>query len=110
VCRQHNGSAFSSYAVLPFSSLEIIKGGGSIQNYTIASGKKHFCQQCGTPLFNLNEKYPGACMIFLGTLTSACDLLPKANVWCQSQLAWVNTVSELPAFPQGVESAVGKGQ
>jgi hypothetical protein len=103
MCRRHNGSSFSTYAVLPFRFLEIIKGQEQIKEYSVGSGKKHFCEKCGTPLFNVNEKYPGACMLYIGTLHLADTLVPKLNVWCESKLAWVDALSDFPGLSQGVE-------
>ena len=104
MCRNHNGSSFSTYAVLPFRALEITKGNELIKVYSVGSGQKHFCGKCGTPLYNTNEKYPGACMIFLGTLSSSRALLPKINVWYESKLAWLDDISDISSFPQGIES------
>lgn len=103
MCKNHNGSSFSTYAVLPFKSIEITKGEEFIQEYSAGTGKKRFCKRCGTPLFNTSEKYPGACMVFLGTLSSPSDYVPKVNVWCESQLTWVCGVSEIASLPQGVQ-------
>ena len=103
MCRNHNGSPFSTYAVLPFKSCEITKGHEYVSNYSVGSGTKHFCKKCATPLFNVNKKYPGACMIFLGTLKSVNDLLPKVNVWCESKLTWVDSMSDITSLPNGIE-------
>lgn len=102
-CRSHSGAAFSSYAALPFSSLEFTKGQEKISAFQIGNGKKHFCRVCGTPIFNINNKYPGACMVYLGTLEKARDIIPMVNVWCESKLEWVDTVSSINSLAQGVE-------
>ncbi len=107
-CRSHSGAAFSTYAALPHSALEITSGQDSLHSYQIKGatnegGTKHFCRECGTPIFNLNAKYPGACMVYFGTLERARDLLPKINIWCESKLAWVDSLSSLPSVDQGIE-------
>ena len=104
MCRAHNGSAFSTYAALPFKSLEIVAGEQYVQKYSASeSAQKYFCGRCGTPMFNLNEQYAGVCMIFLGTLEQAQYLVPKINVWCQSKLAWVDAVEDIASLEQGFE-------
>ncbi len=103
MCKSHNGSSFSTYTVLPFKSMEITKGKNFINEYSAGTGKKRFCKKCGTPLYNTSEKYPGACMVFLGTLSSPADYVPKVNVWCESQLSWVGSVSGITSLPRGVE-------
>ena len=104
MCRSHNGAAFSSYAALPFKALEVTKGSDLISEYRFGTGIKRFCRNCGTPLFNTNEIYPGACMIFLGTLNNVSDLVPRVNVWCESKLKWVDSLSEISNLPQGIQS------
>ena len=102
-CRSHSGAAFSSYAALPFASLEFTKGQEKLNAFPIGDGKKHFCRECGTPIFNVNNKYPGACMVYLGTLEKARDIIPMVNVWCESKLGWVDTLSSIHSLAQGIE-------
>lgn len=102
-CRSHSGAAFTSYAALPYAALEITKGQEKLSSYQSGEGKKHFCSVCGTPIYNLNNKYPGASMIYLGTLAKARDITPTINVWCESKLGWVDNVSSIPSLAQGVE-------
>ena len=104
MCKEHNGSSFSTYAALPFKALEIKKGNEAISQYEAGTGQKHFCNKCGTPLYNTNVKYPGACMMFLGTIKNSNNYTPKINVWCESQFSWVNQISEIPSLEQGVEN------
>lgn len=102
-CRSHSGAAFSSYAALPFASLEFTKGKESLSAFQIVDGEKHFCRECGTPIFNINNKYPGACMVYLGTIENARDITPMVNVWCESKLGWVDSLSSIHSLAQGVE-------
>lgn len=103
MCRRHNGSAFSTYAALAFSALEITKGEELLAKYAAGTGLKHFCKHCGTPLYNTNEKYAGACMIYFGSLHPSSEIRPQVNVWCENQLTWVSNVAEIPSLPQGIK-------
>ena len=102
-CRSHSGAAFSTYAALPHASLEITHGEDSLASFEEGEGKKHFCSKCGTPLFNLNKRYPGACMIYFGTLDDAGEIKPMVNVWTENKLDWVDSVLSIPSVAQGVE-------
>ncbi|MBY0577126.1 MAG: GFA family protein [Gallionellaceae bacterium] len=102
-CRSHSGAAFSTFAVVPFASLEIAKGKEKISAFQFGGGEKHFCGTCGTPIFNVNKKYPGLCMIYLGTLEKAGDITPAVNIWCESKLGWVDTLSSIHSLAQGPE-------
>lgn len=102
MCKKHSGSPFSTYAVFPFKDLEITKGADHISEYSAGTGKKRFCKNCGTPLFNTSENHPGTCMVYLGTLSSLEGITPKVNIWCESQLQWVGNISEIKSLPLGI--------
>ena len=89
MCRKMNGSAFSSYAVVP-RKLLMLSGEDNLAAYQVtAAARRHFCKKCGTPLFNTNEKFPGACMIYVGTLDDGASHRPTINVYSESMLGWV---------------------
>ncbi len=102
MCRSHNGAAFSTYAALPLNALEFTQGDDLISEYAFGTAKKHFCGHCGTPIFNTNSQYPGACMLYLGMLANHKALTPAVNAWCESQLSWVNEISSIHSLQQGV--------
>ncbi|HFD87631.1 MAG TPA: GFA family protein [Gammaproteobacteria bacterium] len=102
-CRSHSGAAFSTYAALPYASLIITSGEEKLSSFKVEEGEKHFCSVCGTPIFNLNSKYPGACMVYFGTLESLGDIRPKVNVWWESKLGWVDSIASIHSVAQGVE-------
>jgi len=101
MCRNHNGSSFSTYAIFPIESLDITTGSEFINKYIANGGEKHFCHKCGTPLFNVHEKYPGVRMIYLGTLNETKNITPKINVWCESKLSWIDGLASITSLPQG---------
>ena len=101
MCRNHNGGSFSTYAVLPAESIEITSGNEFIQQYKANYGIKRFCEKCGTPLFNESAKYPGVWMLFVGTLNSPENVVPKINVWYENKLTWVDTLADIKSIPQG---------
>ncbi|MGH8274254.1 MAG: GFA family protein [Gammaproteobacteria bacterium] len=60
LCRNMNGTAFSSYAIVSRDELSIIQGQDSLRQYAATeTAHKHFCDQCGTPPFNTNPKKYG---------------------------------------------------
>lgn len=84
-----NGSAFSSYAVIPYKVLELL-GEENLAAYSITGrASKHYCSTCGTPIFNLNSKYAGACMLYLGSIEQSEVYTPSLNVYCETMLHWL---------------------
>lgn len=100
MCRKMNGSAFSSYAVIPHKALALSGEENMVQYHVTESARKHFCKKCGTPLFNVNVKYPAVCMLYLGSLGSA-DHAPSVNVFCESMLGWVENIGSMTRIEQG---------
>lgn len=102
-CRKHSGAAYSTYVAVPEEALEITSGADSLATFKFAEDAyKHFCKQCGSPIFNKNARYPGLGIIYLGAIAEPARFVPTANIYCDSQLAWVPAIAELRAFPQGI--------
>ena len=102
-CRRHSGSAFATYAVVPEATFEIISGYDSISIFQFKeNAHKHFCKQCGTPIFNKNVRYAGLCMVYFGVISDSLNMAPTVNIYCESQLAWVPAIAEIRSFAQGV--------
>jgi len=103
LCRRMNGSAFSSYAVIPFKTLELT-GETNLGAYAVTErATKHYCNRCGTPLFNLNTKHAGACMLYLGAIDGGAEYAPSLNVYCDSMLSWLESVTSLKGFQTAEE-------
>lgn len=102
-CRSHNGVAFTSYVVSSCEGFEIEKGAAYVKSYQVDQSNKYFCSQCATPLFNSIESYPNIRLVYLGSLPESADLKPSMNVWCDTQLPWVNHIGELKSFARGSE-------
>lgn len=101
-CRKHSGAAFSTFVVVAEPALEIVSGHESIARYSFKeNAHKHFCRQCGSPIFNENARYSGLRMIYLGTVGASTELMPVANIYCDSQLQWVPAIAEIKSFEQG---------
>jgi hypothetical protein len=98
-----NGTAFSSYAVVPRKALEIL-GEENLGQYSVTErAAKHYCMSCGTPIFNVNSKYAGACMLYLGTIKGSEAYAPELNVYCESMLSWLESVVALKGYAEGPE-------
>ncbi len=89
ICRKMNGSAFTTYAVFAKDALRVTAGAAEIRAAEIAThGIKHFCTSCGTPLYGLHRQAAGICLVVLGAIDTGAALVPMANVFCRSKLAW----------------------
>ena len=100
-CKKISGGAFASLAVVKEKHLEITFGEESLATYQLSENlKKHFCSRCGTPIFNRNSRYPGRCMVALGSFDNPAIVTPSVNVHCENRLAWVSLDETLQNFEQ----------
>lgn len=102
-CRKHSGGAFSTYLIVAETVLELTSGQDSIVSFQLRENAyKHFCRQCGTPIYNKNAKYSGLSMVYLGAVSASSEIAPTANIYCESQLPWVPAIAEIRTFQQGI--------
>ncbi|BFT29052.1 GFA family protein [Alteromonas sp. D210916BOD_24] len=101
LCRKMNGSAFSTYVVV--ASENFILKSGSLKTVQVSeNASKSFCKHCGTPIYNQNPKLAGLKILYLGSIDNAPTLKPAINIYCESQLKWVNQLDALSNLEQGV--------
>jgi hypothetical protein len=102
LCRSINGSAFSTYVVTKIAELKIEAGTQLLATFDATDhAVKHFCRQCGTPLYNTNpHRFPELAMIYLGIASSHRQLMPGINIYCSSKLDWVDKVPSIRSFDE----------
>jgi hypothetical protein len=98
-CKKITGGVFETIAIIAENHLEIIEGQDTLIAYQISENAiKHFCRTCGTPIFNLLKKYPGNCMLYVGSLDDPSLVVPAINIFCESMLPWVKGIADLQCF------------
>ncbi len=103
-CRKLNGSSFSTYFVVAEQGFEISEGENYLSDYSSSeNARKHFCKQCGTPIYNQNLKYPNLRMVHFGAINFLEEVQPNVNIFCESILSWVALNGEIPSFEQEIK-------
>lgn len=102
LCRGMNGSAFSTYAVILEDGFTILSGNDKLKLHQVSTNaQKCFCSNCGTPIYNINPtRYNGVKMLYIGTIPELRNFIPKANIYCESQLEWVTNLNSIKNFDQ----------
>lgn len=90
-CQRQAGSAFSILISVPEAS---VTSKGELKTYedTADSGNKvyrHFCAECGSPVFTTVPGAPGVTFIKAGTLDDPSGLTPTIEFWTKSAQPWV---------------------
>ena len=101
-CQKQSGSAFSINLVYPKSQF---MHEGPISSYadTSKSGSpvfRHFCTNCGSPIFSLVPTLPDIVVLKVGTIDDNSSYVPAAEIWCASQQNWVSFEKDYPKFPE----------
>jgi len=98
-CRKMSGCAFSSMVVSPEAATTLTQGRELLGAYALTEATtKYFCSRCGTPLYNVNGRYAGLRMLYLGAIDGHERLAPAFNAFCRSKLGWVDRIDELTSY------------
>lgn len=99
-CQKQGGSAFSINLVYPEAQFEPV-GPVSVYTDTSEAGNpvmRHFCVNCGSPIFSTIPHMPGIIVLKVGTLDDTSSYVPAAEVWCDSRQNWVDFEKQYPEF------------
>jgi len=104
-CQISSGGAFRTVVMSLPDGLSYQQGQAQEYIKVADSGNQRiqgFCAECGSSLFatsvgSQNKIYG----IRLGCLEEREQLIPKAQIWCQSRQPWLNNIAQLKTFEQG---------
>jgi len=101
LCRKMNGSAFSTYVVVP--SHEFSLTSGTLKTVKVSEhSTKSFCVSCGTPIYNQSTRYPGLTIIHYGALNDVSHLSPVLDTYCANQVPWIEKLSQIKKLEAGI--------
>lgn len=104
-CQRQGGSAFSINVGVPRNELNI---NGEVKIVETArdeggTGYRHFCGDCGSPIFSVLSVADEIAWIKAGTLNDASWLEPEIEAWTRSAQPWALVEREDRGyFPQGI--------
>jgi hypothetical protein len=91
-CQRQTGSPFSVVVAVPRAAF---KAEGSTLSSFVTIGedhggetKRHFCSNCGSPLFSNAASAPELTFIKAGSLDDASWVAPAVEAWTSSALSW----------------------
>jgi hypothetical protein len=62
---------------------------------------RHFCPDCGSPIFTASPKHPDHVYVKAGTLDDPTIVRPAHQSWISSAVPWCRIDAGLPSFPRG---------
>jgi hypothetical protein len=103
-CRRSTGSAFNigvrvaafGFRILQGKPKSFTKAGDSGNELT-----RHFCPECGSPLYTSSPQHSEVLYIKAGTLDDPSLVKPTHQIWVQSKVPWASIDPTLPAHAKG---------
>ena len=101
-CQRQTGTAFSIVIGVPHDAMTVEGDSLAIFDTTgeVHGGAthRHFCSNCGSPLFSVVDAQPEVAYIKAGTLDDASWLEPNAEVFTRSALPWSPRLANAATF------------
>ncbi len=91
-CRRNTGAPFAVFAVFRRDQVTIESGETAFHQSSPAS-RRHFCKQCGSPVYSL---WSGSADIdvYLGSLDTPEKLAPSYELWTVRRQPWLPDMPE----------------
>ena len=91
-CQKHTGTGGSVNAVVPTDKFRITKGQTKkYDDSATQSGRtlsRHFCPNCGSPIYSHRNPNPGFVVVRVGTLDDPGNVKITAHIWTSTARAW----------------------
>src|SRR5262245_23903885 len=103
-CRRCTGSAFNIGVRCEAARFRIVAGAPKGFTKRGDSGNeltRHFCPQCGSPIFTSSPRHPELVYVKAGTLDDPSLVAPALQIWTDSSVAWSRIDPRLPSHPKG---------
>ena len=103
-CRRCTGSAFNIGVRFDAASFRIVRGDPAGFTKAGDSGHeltRHFCPECGSPLFTSSPRHPDHIYVKAGSLDDPTRVRPGHQSWTASAVSWAHIERELASFSGG---------
>lgn len=90
-CQKTSGTGGSVNAAVPRASFTLTQGTPKRYTDTAQSGRKlfrHFCADCGSPIYSFREATPEMIVVRAGTLDESTGMRISTNIWTASARPW----------------------
>jgi hypothetical protein len=101
-CQRQTGSAFSIVIGVPTDAFQV--HGDSLSSFATTGDlhggptHRHFCSNCGSPIYSAVDAMPDVVFVKAGTLDDASGLKPNMEVFTRSAQPWSPRLAEAPSF------------
>jgi hypothetical protein len=103
-CRRATGSAFNIGVRVDIAGFKMSEGSPRAFTKVGDSGgqlMRHFCADCGSPLFTSSPQHPQFVYVKAGVLDDPYVVVPSHQSWIQSEVSWAHIPDDLPLYSKG---------
>lgn len=99
LCRRAHGAGFVTWFGVETSAFNLVAGSDVISWYqSTPQARRGFCSRCGSTIFFESERWPDEVHIALAHMDGPIDRAPRAHVFYDSRVDWIDLGDELPHF------------
>lgn len=99
LCRKNSGTAYATNGFVNTADFEITSGSDCLTTFSFKPGRnRHFCSQCGSPVYSSNAQDPTRLRLRLGILDSDIVERPISHNFVSSKANWEDLDEELPRY------------
>ncbi len=100
-CRKASGTAFAANVSVPLESFTLVSGESNLSVFESSPNKlRHFCSNCGSPLFTKVGTNPEFVRVRLGSLDSEFEQRPSAQIFTKLRAHWHVLDETIPSFEE----------
>lgn len=99
LCRKSSGTAFATNGFVQSADFAVVKGAEHLSQFAFKPGRvRHFCANCGSPVYSSNADDPARIRIRLGILNSDISERPLSHNFYSSKASWEDLDVVLPRY------------
>jgi hypothetical protein len=111
-CQKHTGSGGSVNAVVPTDKFRVTKG--TTKKYddsATQSGRtlsRHFCGNCGSPIYSHRNPNPGFVVVRAGSLDDSGGMKIATHIWTSTARSWDHIDANSEQHPENMPAPAPK--
>ncbi|MCA1930610.1 GFA family protein [Rheinheimera sp.] len=99
LCRKSSGTAYATNGFVSSAEFSVIQGEQLLKAFSLKQGRqRHFCSNCGSPVYSSSAADPSRVRIRLGILDSDITERPISHNFVSSKANWDDLDAELPRY------------
>ncbi len=101
MCRKATGTSFATNMLVRAQDFAIISGQEALKPYRSSADEfRHFCSECGSPVYSEAEHRRGILSIRCGLLDGDPNICPSYHLYADYKAPWYRIADQLPQFPE----------